>query len=359
MIRLTRASGYLFVSLTITVVTTLFPSHSHAQTGVDLVVQPASRKITLTGYTRSQTTVTLSSEVAGKVLQINYEEGQVIGDLPFLSIDSTFVDLEIRSVQHTLEQLKITRNKRRSRVDYLDKEYRRIENLFRRGSSPESRRDTALEDLDQARLDLKAVGVEIAIAQTRLSELRERSSRHTIYAPAGWVVVAKQVEKGELVMVNTPVARVADFEKLVVPLSVSAQELAAIQALTPEFDVLLEGKPAKAAINWINPEFDEKTRKLSIELILRNYTGSRRGGLIIRLALKTDAEGLWIPKQAVTSRYENPRVFLKETGDEVKVLVLGQTDSHLIIADDPRLPPGTLLRAPAAIQPGLVQDSVR
>ena len=117
-----------------------------------------SREITLTGYTRSQTTMTLSSEVAGRVLQINYEDGQVIGELPFLRIDSTFVDLEISSIQHTLEQLKITRGKRRSRVDYLEKEYRRIENLFRRGSSPESRRDTTLEDVDQARLDLKAVG---------------------------------------------------------------------------------------------------------------------------------------------------------------------------------------------------------
>ena len=348
MIRLTRASGYLFVSLTILAFNTLFPLQCRAQTEVDWVVQPASREITLTGYNRSQTTMTLSSEVAGRVLQINYEDGQVIGELPFLRIDSTFVDLEISSVQHSLEQLKITRSKRRSRVDYLEKEYRRIENLFRRGSSPESRRDSAFEDLDQARLDLKAIGVEIAIARTRLKELQERKSRHTIYAPAGWVVVAKQVEKGELVTLKTPVARVADFDNLVVPLSVSAQELAAIQQLTPEFDVVLEGKPARAAINWINPEFDEKTRKLGIELTIRNYTGPRRGGLIFQLPLKIAAEGLWIPKKAVTSRYENPRVFLKETGAEIKVLVLGQTEHHLIIANDPRLPPGIRLGDPAS-----------
>jgi hypothetical protein len=79
--------------------------------------------------------------------------------------------------------------------------------------------------------------------------LRERKRRHEIYAPAGWIVVAKQVEEGELVTVNTPVARVADFGVLVVPLSVSAQELAAIQQLSPEFNVLLDGKSAKAAIN--------------------------------------------------------------------------------------------------------------
>jgi len=325
----------------------------------DLVVQPASRDITLTGYTRSQTTVTLSSEVAGRVIKINYDDGQVVGKLPFLSVDPTFIDLEINSTEQTLKQLQITHRKRRSRVGFLDKEFRRIDNLFRRGSSPESRRDTAREDVDQARLDLKAIGVDIAVAKTRLQELRERKRRHEIYAPAGWIVVAKQVEAGELVTVNTPVARVADFEHLVVPLSVSAQELAAIQQLTPEFDVLLDDKPAKAAINWVNPEFDEKTRKLKIELILRSPPGPKRGGLTCRLALKTATEGLWIPKEAVISRYENPRVFLTESGAEVKVLVLGQTENHLIIADDRRLPPGTRLRAAAAFRLKSYERSAR
>ncbi len=359
MTRVTKAFRCFYVSLTMVVVAILIPHHNRAQAQEDLIVQPASRDITLTGYTRSQTTVTLSSEVAGRVLKINYDDGQVIGELPFLSIDPTFIDLEISSTRQTLEQLKISQKKRRSKVDYLDKEFRRIQNLFRRGSTPESRRDTTREDLDQARFDHKAVGVEIAIAQNRLQELRERKRRHTISAPAGWIVVAKLVEEGELVTVNTPIVRIADFEHLVVPLSVSAQELSAIQNLTPEFKVLLDSKPARAAVNWINPEFDEKTRKLSIELILRSYPVPKRGGLTCRLALQTATEGLWVPKKTVMDRYENPRVFLKKSGDEVKVLVLGQTKDHLIIADDPRLTPGTLLRAPAVSRLEPVQEPAR
>ncbi len=335
----------------------LSPHHLPAQE--KLVVQSAKRDITLTGYTRSQTAVTISSEVAGRILKINYDVGQVIGEFPFLDIDPTFIDLQIDSTRQTLNQLKITLNKRRSRVDYLDKEFQRIDKLFRRGSSPESRRDTFQEDLDQARYDQQATGVEIAIVRTRLQELLERKSRHTIVAPAGWMVVAKLVEEGELVTVNTPVARVADYGSLVVPFSVSAQELDAIQQLSPEFDVLLDGRPARAAVNWINPEFDEKTRKLAIELILRSYPGPRRGGLVCSLALKTAAEGLWVPKQTVVSRYDNPRVFLKENGAEVKVLVLGQTRDHLIIAEDPRLPPGTLLKTSATSLPQPSQDLAR
>jgi RND family efflux transporter MFP subunit len=335
----------------------LLNSHLRAQEVFE--VRPAKRDITLTGYTRSQTTATLSSEVSGRVIKINYDIGQKIEKSPFLSIDPTFIDLEISSTRQSLNQLQITQKKRRSRVAYLDKEFRRFDKLFKRGSSPESRRDTSKEELDQARFDLSAIGVDIAIAQTRLQELLERKSRHSIFAPEGWFVVAKLVEEGELLTINTPVARVADYEHLVVPLSVSSEELAAIQRLGPQFEVMLEGKPASASIGWINPEFDEKTRKLSIELDLKSYPGPGRGGLLCQLALQTETEGLWVPKQAVVSRYDNPRVFLDKSGAEVKVLVLGQTENQLIIANDPRLPPGTALRVPAAVGPQRVQEPAR
>jgi RND family efflux transporter MFP subunit len=350
---------YILLSLALIFFTEQTTQTSRIWAQQELIVQPALRDITLTGYTRSQTTLTLSSEVAGKVLKINYDVGQLIDTSPFVKIDSTFIDLEINSTRQNLENLSITRKKRQSRAAYLDKEFQRIDRLFRRGSSPESKLDSSREDLDQARFDVQAVEGEIAILQTHLRKLRERKKRHTIIAPKGWIVVAKLVEENELVTVNTPVVRVADYENLVVPLSVSAEELAAIQKLPPEFEISLEGKPAKAAVNWINPEFDEKTRKLSIELILRSYPGTKRGGLTCRLALQTASEGLRVPKRAVISRYENPRVFLKASGADVKVLVLGQTENHFIIADNPRLPPGTLLQAPAALQRGSQQEPAR
>jgi hypothetical protein len=53
----------------------------------------------------------------------------------FSLIKYSAVDLDISGTRHNLEQLKITRGKRQSRVDYLDKEFRRIDKLFRRGST--------------------------------------------------------------------------------------------------------------------------------------------------------------------------------------------------------------------------------
>jgi multidrug efflux pump subunit AcrA (membrane-fusion protein) len=309
----------------------------------DMVVQPAKREVTLTGYTRSKTTVTLSSEVAGKIIELNYDVGMTIGEAPFTRIDPTFVDLQIQSTLLSINQLKITQERRKSRTAYLEKEFRRIENLFQRGSTAESKKDTAEEDLQQARLEVEATSVEIAKLTTQLQELKERKQRHTVFAPRGWIVVDKHIETGEVVNTNSPLGQVADYEHLVVPFSVSADELAAIKRLPETFEVILEGKPATAFVNWINPEFNEKTRKLAIELEIGEFDGNKRGGLTCRLSLQIQTEGLLVPRQAVISRYENPRVFLKSSGEEVKILVMGEAGDQLLIANNPLLAPGVEL----------------
>jgi hypothetical protein len=48
----------------------------------------------------------------------------------------------------------------------------------------------------------------------------------------------------------------------------------------------------------------------------------------------------------VEDRYANPKVRLKAGGEVVPVLVLGESADRVTIADDPRLPPGTVLTTP-------------
>ncbi|HSO20907.1 MAG TPA: HlyD family secretion protein, partial [Desulfosarcina sp.] len=170
--------------------------------------------------------------------------------------------------------------------------------------------------------------------------------RHRVPAPKGWIVVEKMVEAGEIVAAQKPLGRVGDYRRLIVPLSVTTDELAAIRDMGDNLAVSLEGRPIRATLNWVNPEFDEQTRKLGIELLLSADIPEHRGGLRLTLPLLLDAEGIWIPKAAVVDRYENPRVILKTTGDTIRITVLGETDGHLIAAADRQLPVGTELAAP-------------
>ncbi len=309
----------------------------------EFVVEKAMKGITLSGYTRSKTTVTVSAEVSGKVLRVNYDMGETIGKKPFYEIDPTFINFQVESTRQSLKKLKTAIKKSESHVSYLQKEFKRIDTLHKGDKATEVKRDSAKESLDQARLEHEQIKIEKAVLDTALRELNERKRRHGIFASKGWIVVEKSVEPGEIVAPGTSLARVSDYRDLVIPLFVSREEFAAIKEFPETFDAGLEGKPVKTKIHWINPEFNEKTRKLNIELILSGYEGERRGGLAFSLPRRIGMEGLLIPKDAVVSRYENPKVTVKGTEKTVNVMILGETNGAFIIADNPELPIGTEL----------------
>ncbi len=305
-----------------------------------LFVGEAYQQVALSGYTRSMTDVTLSAEVTGKVLDVSYDVGDVVGQAPFVRIDPTFVDFSIGLARRGIERLDAVLAGTESRIAFLGKEFDRIDALFRKSSTTEQRRDQLRQELDQAVVERRALLAEKAAEQIRLNELMERRRRHDIYAPEGWIVTERRVDPGEIVAPSTRLALVGDYRRLVVPLSVTPAELEALRALRAPFAVRLDSRPAKAAIGWINPEFDETTRKLAVELSIDRWDGEHRGGLVMTLSVEVPAPGLSVPKAAVVHRFENPRVRLKDTGEEIQIIVLGETNSRLRIAEHPRLRPG-------------------
>ena len=288
----------------------------------------------------------ISSEVSGKITARNYDIGQLVGSDPFFLIDTTFIDFQIEATRQTLKQLNITMQMKRSRLKFLKKEFDRIRELFQRNSTAGSKRDSAEEEFTQAKLEMDSTAVQIAQAKTTLAELEERRRRHRISAPQGWSVTRIQVEVGEIVQINTPLASVGDYRNLVVPLALSADEFGSLKRLEEPFTVILEEVPVKAIIRHIDPQFDEKTRKINLELEVDGYTGNRRGGLRLMLPIKVHTGRLQVPKAAVINRYENPRVKIKSTGENISVIVLGESNNHLIIGDNPQLLPGVELASP-------------
>jgi hypothetical protein len=167
-----------------------------------------------------------------------------------------------------------------------------------------------------------------------------------VSAPAGWVVVEKRVEPGEIVSPGQTLARVADYGTLVVPLAVSGEEYAALQTIPSPFSAWLEDETVRASLHRINPEFNEKTRKLDVELKILDWNGQRRGGLLFRLPISIEGDGLLIPKEAVINRYDNPKVVLAENGKTVRLLILGEEKEDFVAAAVEGLSPGVRLKQP-------------
>ena len=308
-------------------------------------IRKANKIITMKGYTRSNASMTVASEVAGKIIIINYNIGEKIQKKSFFEIDPTFINFQIESTRKAMRKLDIGLEQLHSQSTYLKKEFQRIDQLHQGDRATGVRRDAAKEKLKQAQFELKSLELEKAMVKTTLEELQERRARHKIYAPKGWVVVDQSLEKGEIITPHQPLARVADFRTLVVPLYVSTVEYKAIASLPPKFKASLEGQSVNAVIKQFNPEFNPELRKLSLEIQIYGQQ-EPRGGLRFSLPLSIETKGCLIPKIAVSNRYDNPRVQLKTNGKIVAVIILGESGDDLIVAEDAKLPLGGLLVNP-------------
>ncbi len=312
----------------------------------ELTVRAASKSVLLSGYTRSCARMVVSSEVGGKVLKVHYDIGQSIGSRPFVEIDPTFINLQIEQVRRSLQKMSVANARAASRSSYLGKEFKRIDQLYRDDATTGSRHDAAAEELSQAQMQLQETDIEIDKLQTQLKELRERQARHQVYIPKGWVLVGRQVEPGEIISAGAPLGQAADFSRLVVPMYVTARELQTIEQ-NDTIELTLEGRKVPAVLNWINPEFDERTRKLAIELIIEEYTGVRRGGLLAELSLQIPAsEGYMVPRAAVVNRYDNPQVIVADGRKPVPVVILGENGDYLLIEASRELSIGVRLCMP-------------
>jgi len=307
------------------------------------VVKRAKEEVILLGYTRKERSKIISSEVSGKVLKVNYDIGDSIKDKPFIEIDPTFILFQIKKTKLSIKKMDINIQKIISRITYLEKEFYRIDTLYKKDRATEVKRDAAAEELQQAKLQLSLLKQEKAFLETTLQELIERKRRYNINAPKGWIVTERNVEPGEIVKIGVPLAKVSNYRRLVVPLSVTSDELSAIKSLPRIFDAKIEGNPVKASIHWINPAFDEKTRKLKIEIIIKKYKGEKRGGLRFTLPIFIKTQELLIPKAAVTKRYDNPTVRLKETGEIINIVIIKDIKDYFIVKPNKHLAPGTEL----------------
>ena len=275
--------------------------------------EPAVHVVTLTGFTRARATMEVVSEVAGRCLSVSADVGQTIGpDGVFAKLDDVFVRLDMDSNQVEQKRLK-------SRVAYLQKEVERRVVLVRRKSEPQSKLDALQQDLDQARQQLKALTVQAKV-------LAERSRRFTIKAPAGWIVTERAVEPGEWVGEGVLLAKLGDYGTLVVPLALTPDEYRALLNLPQPVTLAApaESKKVKASIYRVSPAFDPKTRKLNLDLAVKNGLSQMRGGIRLELSLPLhDPSGaILVPPGALTERYQE-HWLTKKGGSQVKVVRLG------------------------------------
>jgi len=280
------------------------------------VAEPASRTLTLSGFTRARARLPLVTETAGRVLAVAHDLGERVGDDGvFARIDDTFIRLE-------LEQIQVQQQRLQAQIAYDAREAERYRKLAERDNAAAAQLDALEQTLINNRNEQQRLGVERRIAEERLR-------RTAVPAPPGWRITERRVELGQWVQAGEVLGAAADFRTLLVPFALSPAQADALRRLEAGGRLRLAlpdlGETVPASIYRENPGFDTETRKIAVELRLNAAIEPARGGLRAELELALPAADgtVLLPAAAVRRSYEEARV-QPIGGDPIPVQVLGQ-----------------------------------
>lgn len=243
------------------------------------------------GTLRSDESVLLSFEIAGRLSEVNFREGGLAkaGD-ELAKLDDSLVRAEFADAQ--------------ARLKLAEANNARAKQLSRSGNVTEKAIDEA------------AANFEIAKAAVELQ--RVRIAKHTIGAPFPGRVGLRRVSPGSYVAIGTPIVNLEKIDFLKVDFKLPESFLAAV-AVGQTVDVTVDALPDRvfqAEIYAIDPQVDVNGRALALRARLSNPKFELRPGLFARIVVKGQQarDVVLAPESAIVPRGGESYVFRVENG---------------------------------------------
>jgi len=305
------------ISLLFSLLFCLTTSLSYANENSLVTVHPSFQTITISGFTRARRSMPIASEIPGKVTHIYADIGQAIpNDGIFACLDDTFIKLDIASTQNSIAQHGID-------LKFLSKQVSRHQKLVKTNSAALS----LLDDLTRQKGNsYRAIKNE----KIRKQKQQETKNRHCIKAPKNWKITQRNIEPGQWITEGVTIAQASDYSQLLIPITLTAEELTALQN-QDKLSVYLPEYQQEIPVNIerISPEFDQQSHKILVDLLIKDTSKYQRGGIRTELSLNVSDKlnNFLIPKDALDARFEE--VWLtRKNGERIRVMLQGYADKN-------------------------------
>ncbi|MBV6642546.1 MAG: efflux RND transporter periplasmic adaptor subunit [Cyclobacteriaceae bacterium] len=262
--------------------------------GLVLAGQELKNQINITGTILADESVLLNSEVAGKVSEILFEEGQ------FIKKGKLLVKLNDDEIKADLERLRFILKLNE------DNEYRQKQLLEKEAISREEY-ETALTTLNTSQ-------AEIRVLQARLE-------KHYIKAPFDGIVGLRSISVGSYLNPGTAIAELFKIDPVKVEFSVPSKYLQLVN-VGDRINFSVDAYPDEVfngEIYAVEPQVDPQTRSIRIRALANNKKNQLYPGQFARinLILEVIDNALLIPTQAVIPELNGKRVFTYKNGKVV------------------------------------------
>jgi membrane fusion protein (multidrug efflux system) len=250
------------------------------------------------GTLQSDESVQISSEIAGRVTEIPFGEGNpaAAGDV-LVKLDDALAQAELADAQ--------------ARFNLAEGNLVRANSLARSGNVTERAHDEATTNSETSRAALE-------LAKVRLS-------KHTIRAPFGGIAGIRKVSPGAYVGIGQPIVNLEKIDALKIDFKLPERYLAEIKT-GQDVEIAVDAFPDRTFIGTIyaiDPHLDVNGRALAIRARLANPGMDLRPGLFARVRVKGQLKRnvLVIPESAIVPRGQDKIVYRVTDGQahEVKV----------------------------------------
>lgn len=267
-----------------------------------------TRRVTTNGTLVAVQSVTLMSEVEGKITEISFKQGaQVPKGSVLIKIDDSLYRIQVQEAE--------------AKVELARSKYKRADYLVKKDFGTVASRDEALATL--------------RVNEAELSAAKLRLDQTQICAPFDGVAGLKSVSVGTFVGKNQELLSFVDLNPIYVDFSVPesyGKDLHTEQ----EVDAVVEGfdsLPITGEIIAIDPKADQTTHSIHVRGQLANEAFHLKPGEFVRVGLELGKEEdtVLIPQAAVERDGDQNYVFLLIDGIAVRTEVTtGQKEAEMI-----------------------------
>ncbi len=246
--------------------------------------------IRLLGETEADETVTVASELPGRVISSDMKEGQVVEK------NHRLARIDVRTDQTRMGQLRVA-------LDQSKRDLKRSENLLTKGLATPA-------DVERAQLAVDN-------QEYSLRLLRQGVGKSTVRAPISGIVDRVHVKTGEYVNPGMPVATVVNHDSIIVRAGLPESQIrygregATLTIEIPALETRYEG-----TIRRVGLQADTRNRTFPLEVEIENKDHVLRAGMRAQVLLPASSYkgAVLVPRDAVIEGLTGRFAFVIEGG---------------------------------------------
>lgn len=247
---------------------------------------PAIDEAGAVGTLRADEALTIRPEIAGRIAEIRFGEGQSVARGALL-------------VQLDQSELGAVLASSRAQLKWEEQRLERSEDLHKKGF-------ISVQGLDDQKTSL-------ARARAKLAEDEARFAKTQMRASFAGVAGLRQVSEGQYVAAGADIARLEKIDQLKLDFRVPEAFIGKLKAGQP-LKVRVDAYPERVfagSIYAIEPGVDDQTRSILLRARVANTDLKLRPGMFARVQVQLGVreKALWIPEAAIVSRGQEVTVF--------------------------------------------------